>query len=579
MAEPITLNKLADASIDADTLGEFANEDKTVTSRLGLEYPSAPMVSRIAIENGLLGATAYSTYASLVASAAVSGDYGIVTSDTDTSKNGVYIKSGSSWVLSKYNPLKTIVVKGVNLNDIMSNGVYHCYSSTYATSENNYPFTGSGAVTIVSVESNIVRQQNLSQKGTAQRYGVISGGVATWQPWTGIAYSFNEILDISVIKNHLTKGKPNTIIVSDIAQIGGHLDNATAEGDYFIEHSGIGNKTNGFPVTGSGGFLQVRDNGKNAIHQSWKNHNGYANRWGSKSADVVAWQPWRGVSQYQNGILDLSNSAASQKRNIIVYGSSTMWYLSDEFAAMADRHNLTLKNHGVSGDVLGGAGLAQGSNVVTVTFTGGSIPANTNTPVLVNNSFGDALTKDVSVELSNGVKGTLYANGTFTATNLTASIAVPSVEAYRVFEPEWYRLNDGVYVFNIGKNNVTRIDAQEIINKQIEMIDYIPNTADFIVGGHFTNTGSASTRDQIEQINDTYRQKYGLKYFDVNELLFDDATWTRLGLTKTAADITAINNRQLPPSLSRNSSHLSEAMDQVLADAIEDKLIALGYIT
>ena len=61
MAEPITIQKLTDASIDADTLGEFANEDKVVTSRNGLDYPSAPMSSRLLVENGLLGATPFST--------------------------------------------------------------------------------------------------------------------------------------------------------------------------------------------------------------------------------------------------------------------------------------------------------------------------------------------------------------------------------------------------------------------------------------------------------------------------------------------------------------------------------------
>ena len=72
--------------------------------------------------------------------------------------------------------------------------------------------------------------------------------------------------------------------------------------------------------------------------------------------------------------------------------------------------------------------------------------------------------------------------------------------------------------------------------------------------------------------------KFGLRYFDINELLFDDATWTELGLTKTAEDITAIEQRRLPPSLSRDTAHLSEGMDVILARSIENKLLALGYI-
>lgn len=105
MAEPITIQKLSDASFDADTLGEFANEDKTVVSRNGREYPSAPMASRLVVENGLLGATPFSTYAAMTASALVDGDYAVVTNDIDLSKNGVYQKIGGAWVYSEYNPI------------------------------------------------------------------------------------------------------------------------------------------------------------------------------------------------------------------------------------------------------------------------------------------------------------------------------------------------------------------------------------------------------------------------------------------------------------------------------------------
>ena len=103
MAEPITLQKLVSADADADTLGEFANEDKMVVSRKGLEYPSAPMASRLVVENGLLGATPFSTYAAMTASALVDGDYAIVTNDSDLVKNGVYQKNSGNYVYVKYN--------------------------------------------------------------------------------------------------------------------------------------------------------------------------------------------------------------------------------------------------------------------------------------------------------------------------------------------------------------------------------------------------------------------------------------------------------------------------------------------
>lgn len=104
MAEPITIQKLLDASIDSDTLGEFANEDKVVISRSGLDYPSAPMASRMVVENGLLGATPFTTYAAMTASALTSDSYAIVTNDANAMINGFYEKVGSTWVYLKWNP-------------------------------------------------------------------------------------------------------------------------------------------------------------------------------------------------------------------------------------------------------------------------------------------------------------------------------------------------------------------------------------------------------------------------------------------------------------------------------------------
>lgn len=109
MAEPITIQKLTDASFDADTLGEFANEDKIVTSRLGAEYPSAPMASRLTVENGLLGARPFSTFEKMTAPDVdpplVDGDYAIVTNDADLNKSGFWQKQGSELVYLTWNPL------------------------------------------------------------------------------------------------------------------------------------------------------------------------------------------------------------------------------------------------------------------------------------------------------------------------------------------------------------------------------------------------------------------------------------------------------------------------------------------
>lgn len=107
--ELMTLDDMANGHLDVATLGEAANEDKVITSRLGKQFLSAPMASRLLVENGLLGATPFSTYATMVTSALVDNDYAIVTNDADMGKNGFYQKQLGSWVFLRWNPVSQMI--------------------------------------------------------------------------------------------------------------------------------------------------------------------------------------------------------------------------------------------------------------------------------------------------------------------------------------------------------------------------------------------------------------------------------------------------------------------------------------
>lgn len=674
MAGAITMQGLIDASLDSDTLEAAVNEDKIITARLGREFASVPMASRLLVENGLLGATPFSAKSSMTASAAGDGSYAIVTNDSTSANNGFYQKIAGSWVFLKWNPasqmqgyvdlnplfkpqrlesttvINNIKLAGIyhvptaaiatslglpdaaegqlyvsgntqaddtgyvfqtyinkngntyqrvnigsswtawsgnyigiasfnkNLNDFTEKGTYHAFTSGMATIAKNYPFTGAGGILTVMNDDGIIRQNYVSNKGTAQRFGITSNGVTTWQSWVGVEYDSTQIAKMATF---LKEGSQAYKVVTNISEISGNLNSLIAPGSYFVNSGTVASTANGFPITGSGGFLDVKVNASDAVHQRWTNINGYAYRWGAISGGVATWQPWRGVKNDQNGVIDL-NTTSSAKQKIVVYGSSTMEYLADELQEMSSRKNLDLRSHGISGDILGGAGQAQGSNVVEISFPNGAIGYNTPVPIIVTSSFGEHARHNRSVTLSNGVKGTMYTNNTFQAVNLTSDLPVPTTEKYRVTEPLWYNLSDGIYIFDIGKNNVSSTvdNSQFIIDKTIEMIEYIPRTANFIVGGHYSNTDSTDMhRTVVEAVNLALKNKYGLKYFDINDILFSDATWTKLGLTKTAADIAAISQRRLPPSLSRDTAHLSPAMDIELALVIENKLTSLGYIT
>ncbi len=104
MADAITMQGLIDANLDVETLGEAANEDKVVVSRLGREFVSAPMASRIILEQGTIDATLKTTKAALDADTLlVDDDFALVYNDDDIDLNGYYQKQSGVWEYLPYN--------------------------------------------------------------------------------------------------------------------------------------------------------------------------------------------------------------------------------------------------------------------------------------------------------------------------------------------------------------------------------------------------------------------------------------------------------------------------------------------
>lgn len=105
MAEPITIQKLIEASMDSDSFEVLVNGDENaqVTTRLGETYPSAKKAIKTLFENGGI-ADRFETVAELENSDLTDGEYALVADDV-ADKNGIYIKDGGVWSLAKYNPL------------------------------------------------------------------------------------------------------------------------------------------------------------------------------------------------------------------------------------------------------------------------------------------------------------------------------------------------------------------------------------------------------------------------------------------------------------------------------------------
>lgn len=105
MTEPITLEQLKNASLDAKTLEQVINGDDNtdVTSRLGATYPTLDKALKMMLENGLLGATPFATYQAMTASSLGNDSYAVVTNDNDPLKNGIYQKISGTWEYASIN--------------------------------------------------------------------------------------------------------------------------------------------------------------------------------------------------------------------------------------------------------------------------------------------------------------------------------------------------------------------------------------------------------------------------------------------------------------------------------------------
>lgn len=135
MTEPITLEQLKNASLDAKTLEQVINGDDNtdVTSRLGATYPTLDKALKMMLENGLLGATPFATYQAMTASSLGNDSYAVVTNDNDPLKNGIYQKTGGGWVLSSYND----TIGKLSQNHLSEIKALSSNANTYVMADNN----------------------------------------------------------------------------------------------------------------------------------------------------------------------------------------------------------------------------------------------------------------------------------------------------------------------------------------------------------------------------------------------------------------------------------------------------------
>lgn len=516
MAEPITIKKLIDADVDADTLGEFANEDKTVVSRKGLEYPSAPMASRLLVENGLLGARPFTTYAKMtapdVAPPLVNGDYAIVTNDSDYDKNGDYLKQDGEWLYIKYNPKQQVIAGINNAQNTLSNVFI----------KKNY----------VTIDDAVIAMLDADGNKTWLQASKDDGGLT--------ADAENAVRN----KLGLTK---------------------TIGGDIFAVTDSAGNYTD----------LRLDSDGKihDVVIDKWRERLGSSATSAINGKVLVGGQLVNMMPNKDKLTLIGSSSLGSLSSYIIpkikAFNSSITAYTAAFGGAIMENQNVLLGIEKLKLNITGNTIPASGSVAATVTNNLNVIKDKMTMQGYINGVHGTIKTDDTDYF------GSL--NVTFTRTTAGSAVTVASdVEFVPALEKEY---QDTVQILWIGKNNlVSGLDSFNnygaLMTETDALINYSkPLVKKVVIMTHFVNTNAAAddpSRARIYKVNAAYKAKYSDMVFDANAIITGTQIFTDLGLTRTAADIAQQNLGNKPPSLSADDAHLNTVANTYIAQKLAD---------
>lgn len=519
------------------------------------------------------------------------------------SKNGISVRNkpkATAW--SKWESIfsKKYFSASDNANLFYDSGAYASAFNGVPPVGANLPYPDDRFTLLVS-RSSSSRQTYFSKSGIAFRTADSAGVWSAWVKTDPSTAAFNGMSRVD-----------ERLLVTD------SLNDKLYPGNYTssISVHSFDNAVTKSPFEDEAVFNVRMDNTGSTARQYYTSGTGIASRNARVKKDVDGklivdtalgdWTPWTGIKYPTIGILDLGllknkvdalEAGNNTPKVIYGWGSSTLELAASYFTAMAERHSHVYIGHGVSGETLAVSGMHQGSNVVTLKFSDATLTNGTNHAVTITQSFKPKKGRAYkAVELSNGVKGLLYFsenNGalanTFKPTNLTEPLAVDTTYEYRAINPDFINQGKGLYYFDIGKNNMGYTDtAQDIVDAQQEMIDYIPEGSEYLVGGHFINTGLGGTDygNKVAAVNQMLKLRYGLRFCDYYDFLHDDAVWTKYGITKTAEDIAAIAAGELPPSLgrdigtgTRDTAHLRDEMSAEIALQAEARFIELGYFS
>ena len=146
-----------------------------------------------------------------------------------------------------------------------------------------------------------------------------------------------------------------------------------------------------------------------------------------------------------------------------------------------------------------------------------------------------------------------------------------STESYKQMFAKFPERRGDVTVLWLLTND-TGIGADATMSNIRHYVDSLDTDKYIILGTWFFHY------EELKARNEQLRAAYGDHYFDVHRYTLDN--WERItGITPTEADLAAVANDTVPPSLIHSDGvHENDAGGLVIATGIKEKLLELGYI-
>lgn len=302
---------------------------------------------------------------------------------------------------------------------------------------------------------------------------------------------------------------------------------------------------------------------------------------------------WIGVVRASDANVDLIPPQDADFSRVSYWGSSSAEYSGSAFNAMIAGFGVTGIAQGKASERFEETGARIGVAPWSIIFPSDTIPASGTTVVTMTSGYPPSASalKPFSGRC-NGVSGTLAWNASLMQlefTRTTTGDAVPVGGAVRFIPDLTETVRRHPVVLWLAKNNLTSGIAPNSgeyaagVHSQVR--DWLlPTTKRAIVIGQFRNTGMAfdsAAGIRIDTANALLSDGWGRAFVDTVAWMRDDATWTRLGLTKTATDIAELALGNLPPSLAANGTDPQHFSAAAYADLINNvlapRMIELGW--